>query len=60
MRKEELKDEIDRMVGKKVQYNMRMIDHDMKALDALAVVHNTDRQKLIDLAIKRFIADLQG
>ena len=60
MKTEDLKEEIDRMVGKKVQYNMRMIDHDIKDLDALAVVYGTDRQKLIDIAIKRLIADLKG
>ena len=51
----EMKDKIDRMVGKKKPYTKRFIENDMNTMDALAVVFGTDTQKLLDLAIKEFI-----
>lgn len=57
---EELNEEIDKMVGTKKPFTLRMVYHDMITLDGLAHIYKTDRQKLIDLAVKRLIKDLQG
>lgn len=52
-----LEEEIAEMHEERKTYTMRMIKKDIDEVQKIAELINQDRQKLINLAIKRFLND---
>jgi len=55
-----LQQEIDEMVGTKKPYSMKYYKHDIEKLDKIAKSKGVSRQKLLDLALKRLLRDMEG